>query len=104
MCGMVVALDAVTDLGIPINRLFVIGGAARNRAVQQILTQVTPIPVVIPDPSEYVTVGASMQAVAAVTGEFPTWEHVYYEVPSFGSHPEIMEQHIAAKKALGYPV
>lgn len=104
VCGLVVALDAVTDLGIPINRLFVIGGAARNRAVQQVLTQVTPIPIIIPDPSEYVTVGAAMQAVAAVTGEFPKWEHEYYEVPSFGSHPEIMEQHIAAKKALGYPV
>ncbi|MFT0848021.1 FGGY family carbohydrate kinase [Actinomycetaceae bacterium L2_0104] len=104
VCGLIVGLNAVIDLGIPINRLLVIGGAARNRAVQQVLTQVTPIPIVIPKPSEYVTVGAAMQAVAAVTGEFPVWEHKERVVKSRGLQPQIMKQHVAAKEALGYPV
>ncbi|MGO1402493.1 MAG: FGGY-family carbohydrate kinase [Flaviflexus sp.] len=70
-CGLVVGLDALIDSGVPVDRLFIIGRVSCNRTVQQVLAQTTPIPVLIPEPGEYVTVGAVMQAAAAVTGEFP---------------------------------
>lgn len=104
VCSLVVGLNAVIDCGVPVERLYIIGGAARNAAVQQILPQVTEVPIVAPAPGEYVTVGSAMQAAAALNGEFPSWERSQQEVPAQEVRPEIMAQHEAAKHALGYPV
>jgi xylulokinase len=66
-------LRAVTDLGVEANRILLIGGAAQNRAVQQIAAQVFGLPVDVPLPGEYVAAGAARQAGWALTGELPAW-------------------------------
>jgi xylulokinase len=43
-----------------------------------------------------------MQAVAAATGSFPSWTRRQEDVPAREQQPIIMEQHEAAKRALGY--
>jgi xylulokinase len=104
MASQVVMLDATKALGVPVERVFLIGGAAKNPAVRAVLPQIISEPVVVPEPGEYVAQGAAMQAVAALTGSFPNWPQSREELPAAEHQPVIMEQHAAYKSALGYPV
>lgn len=104
VASQVVMLEAIKACGVPVNRLFLIGGAAESPAVQKVLTQMINIPLLVPDPCEYVAKGAAMQAAAALTGGFPAWDVRLDEVPASLTEPVIVEQHEAAKRALGYEV
>ena len=95
-------LDALQECGVNPSRLLLIGGAAQSPAVQQILTQMVDIPVVVPAFDEYVTKGAAMQAAVTLTGEFPTWAVSAVELDMAPMEPRITEQHESAKAALGY--
>ena len=66
-------LAAVTDLGAPVSRILLIGGAALNEAVQQIAGEVFSAPIDVPEPGEYVAAGAARQAGWALTGTLPNW-------------------------------
>jgi len=101
MASQVVLIEATQALGVPIERLMVIGGAARSKAVQTILAELISLPIVLPKPAEYVAQGAAMQAVAALTGDFPTWPEDRTAVEPREQQPIIMEQHNALKKELG---
>jgi xylulokinase len=70
--------DAVDALGGEVARVLVIGGAARNPAVQQLAPQVWGLPVEVPVPGEYVARGAARQAAWALSGAPvpPTWSTV----------------------------
>lgn len=102
LASQVEMLDALEACGIRPRRLMLIGGAAQSPAVQQILTQMVDMPVAVPHVDEYVTKGSAMQAVAALTGAFPDWAAGCSELSPSASSPEILEQHAAAKAALGY--
>lgn len=104
LASLMVGVEAITRLGVPVERLFVIGGGARNRAVHEILPQMVDVPVLVPEPGEYVADGAARQAAAALTGEFPDWGVDARELPARSQEPGIMAQHRAAQEALGYPV
>lgn len=95
-------LDILRNCKVNANRLMLIGGAAESPAVQQILSQMVDIPVVVPEFDEYVTKGAAMQAAAALVGSFPTWQAVMAELPTAPLQAQIIEQHTAAKALLGY--
>lgn len=73
LCGLADGLDAITRLGVPAERLVLVGGAARNPAVSAIAAQVFGLPVEVPEPGEYVARGAAVQAAWAVTGARPQW-------------------------------
>ncbi|MBD3689556.1 xylulose kinase [Nanchangia anserum] len=64
---MRVALDAVRDLGAPIDRVALVGGGAKSRAVRELAPVVWDAEVTIPEPGEYVALGAARQA-ASVRG------------------------------------
>jgi xylulokinase len=102
LASQVAMLDALRDCGVVPSRLLLIGGGAQSPAVQQILTQMVPMPVAVPEPDEYVTKGAAMQAASTLTGEFPSWPVTMNELPGTTLQPQITEQHEAAKAALGY--
>ena len=76
LAGMVYAATAVSKLGVNWNRVLLIGGAAKNSAVQQIAAKLFGGEVVIPAPGEYVADGAAKQAAWALTGakELPDWK------------------------------
>ncbi len=103
LASQVVMLEATKKLGVPVERVFLIGGAAKNPAVRQVLPQIISEPVFVPEPGEYVAQGAAMQAVAAMTGEFPVWRQTGDELPAAELQPVIMDQHEHYKAALGYP-
>ncbi len=70
------AVDALAEVsGEAPSRLLLIGGAARSPAVLALAPMVFGVPVVLPEPGEYVAVGAARQAAWALTGDAvpPQW-------------------------------
>lgn len=102
LASQVVMLQAMIDLGVPVERLFLIGGAAQNRAVREVLPELVEVPILVPEAGEYVAIGAAKQAVAALAGELPQWRPESEELADKPFQPVVLEQHEAAKKALGY--
>ncbi|RTE50429.1 FGGY family carbohydrate kinase [Actinobaculum sp. 352] len=100
LCSQVVMLNATIDLGVPVERVLIIGGAARSAAVRAILPQIIDKPIFAPEPGEYVAQGAAMQAVAALTGDFPDWEQCGDTIESAEQHPEIMGQHLEVRQRI----
>ncbi|WBQ04129.1 xylulokinase [Kribbella sp. CA-293567] len=74
LCGLADAVDALRAQGVPVNRILLLGGAARSRAVQALAPALLGAPVVLPEPAEYVALGAARQAAWAATGSIPTWD------------------------------
>lgn len=60
--GLGAGLDALRELGIPLERALLIGGGAQSEAVRRIAPEILGIPVEVPEPSEYVALGAARQA------------------------------------------
>ena len=102
LASQVAMLDALHACGVETNRLLLIGGAAKNPAVQKVLAQMVAPPLLVPEFDEYVTKGTAMQAVAALDGGFPSWPVTMTELPQTPLQPQIAEQHHAAQAVLGY--
>lgn len=66
--GLGAGLDALRDLGIPLERALLIGGGAQSEAVRVIAPEVLGLPVEVPDPGEYVALGAARQAAQVLGG------------------------------------
>jgi len=64
--GLGAGLDALRALGIPLERALLIGGGAQSEAVRRIAPPVLGLPVEVPEPGEYVALGAARQAIAAL--------------------------------------
>ena len=56
------ALECVRELGVPIEKVLVVGGGARSRAVQSLAAKFLGVPVECPEAAEYVALGAARQA------------------------------------------
>lgn len=93
LCGLADGLEAVASLGVAVDRVLLIGGAAQNPAVRAIAAQVFDAPVVVPAPGEYVADGAARQAAWALTGARPEWEIDVAASPSPDHRPAIREQY-----------
>ncbi|MBC7549582.1 MAG: xylulose kinase, partial [Cellulomonas sp.] len=61
--------------GVPVHRVFLIGGGAQSEAVRQIAPAVLGLGVLVPPPGEYVADGAARQAAWALaeTVRPPAW-------------------------------
>ena len=75
MAGMRYAADAIEKLNVPIEKVVIVGGAARNKAVQEISSTFFNFDIAIPEPGEYVALGAAKQAAWALSGKesAPNW-------------------------------
>ena len=75
IAGMVYATQAVEKLGVPYSRVLLIGGAAKNPAVQQIAADLFGKEIHVPPTGEYVADGAAKQAAWALSGNEnpPQW-------------------------------
>ena len=93
LCGLADGLDAVLAQGVAAKRLLLIGGAAQNPAVSTIASQVFDVPVVVPEPAEYVAFGAAVQAAWALTGARPQWSVDETTRPVPDHRPIIREQY-----------
>ena len=76
LCGLADGLDALRDQGLPVQRVLLLGGGARSRAVQALAPALLGAEVVLPEPAEYVALGAARQAAWALSGAAtpPTWQ------------------------------
>jgi len=75
IAGMVYATQAVEKLGVNYSRVLLIGGAAKNSAVQQIAADFFAKTMNLPPTGEYVADGAAKQAAWALSGSTqpPQW-------------------------------
>src|SRR3954468_3585860 len=62
LCGLADAVAPLEASGVSPERIVLIGGAARSSAVQQIAAGLFALPVAVPEPAEYVALGAARQA------------------------------------------
>lgn len=95
LCGLADGLDAVRAVGVEARRILLIGGAAQNRAVSAIAAQVFDVPVVVPEPGEYVARGAAVQAAWVATGARPDWIVPLSASSASDHHPVIRAQYAA---------
>ena len=95
LSGLADGLAAVRRQGVRAERVLLIGGAARNPAVSSIAAQVFGLPVVVPEPGEYVAMGAAVQAAWVLTGSRPTWPIETYATHPADPRPIIGEQYAA---------
>ena len=73
LCGLAAGVDALADVGVSGERVLLIGGGSRSRAVTAIAPAVFGLPVEVLAPAEYVALGAARQAAWALTGAEPDW-------------------------------
>lgn len=83
LCGLVDGLDALREQGVTVRRVLLIGGAARSSAVRSAAAGLFGVPVSLPEPGEYVALGAARQAAWALSGAVapPKWEVPATDLP-----------------------
>lgn len=82
LCLLQGGITAITGLGVPVERVRMVGGAARSSAVQQLAPAVWNLPVQIPAAGEYVALGAARQAAWTLTGSLPEWPVASTDAPT----------------------
>ncbi|AYF98189.1 xylulokinase [Protaetiibacter intestinalis] len=95
LCGLADGLDAVRRLGVTAARVLLVGGAAANPAVSRVASEVFDAAVVVPEPGEYVALGATVQAAWALTGSRPAWTVATLARLDASTVPLIREQYAA---------
>lgn len=75
LCGLAAGFDAVVAQGVRAERVILVGGAARSKAVRRLAPSILGRAVVVPSPSEYVAIGAARQAAWTLAGgkDPPAW-------------------------------
>jgi xylulokinase len=93
--------DAVDALGVTPTRVLMIGGAARNPAVQQLAPAIMGADVLLPQPAEYVALGAARQAAWALAGtaEPPAWPAADAQKFTAEPTPAVRQQYATLRDA-----
>ncbi len=92
--------------GIEQRRVLLTGGGARSEAVCRIAPGIFGAPVLVPEPDEYVALGAARQAAWALAGtaEPPGWPRRRAAEYSGPAEPRVRERHAALRDATaGWP-
>ena len=87
LCLMADGMEAVRRQGVSVDRVTLVGGGARSRAVRELAPAILGVPVDVPQPGEYVADGAARQAAWVLSGsaEPPAWHPG--EVATYESEP-----------------
>ncbi len=75
LANLVSGVESLAREGVAVERVLLIGGASASRAVRDIAPRLFGVPVAIPEPGEYVGIGAARQAAWVLAGgeEPPDW-------------------------------
>lgn len=75
LCSLADAVDHLAAQGVRPRRVLLIGGGARAEAVRALAPAIFGTPVTVPEPAEYVALGAARQAAWALAGtpRPPAW-------------------------------
>ena len=103
LCGLADGLEALRQSGVVVRRVSLIGGGARSRAVQELAPTIFGVDVVVPQPAEYVALGAARQAAWALSGGDapPQWSAADSRSISATAQPGVRAQYGAARDAAG---
>ena len=93
LSGLADAVDSLISLGVSVNRILLIGGAAKNNAIPKIASALFGREVIVPPAGEYVADGAAKQAAWALLGEMPTWDLGNVSHHQSPPTPEVMEKY-----------
>lgn len=76
LCNLKGCIDALSRNDIHARRVLLIGGAAAARTVRAAAADIFGVPVLVPEPAEYVALGAARQAAWALAGGDapPDWQ------------------------------
>ncbi len=99
LAGLADAVEALESEGVAINRIFLVGGAAKNPAVAQIASALFGREVIIPPAGEYVADGAARQAAWALLGEAPQWNLGEVTHVQKKATPEVLEKYRTLRDA-----
>ncbi len=99
LAGLADAVDALVQQGVAINRIFLVGGAAKNPAVGEIASALFGREVIIPPAGEYVADGAARQAAWALLGEAPEWNLGKVTHVQTKATPEVMDRYRTLRDA-----
>ena len=103
VASMAYAAAALEKLGVRFERIILIGGGARNPAVQRVMTEIFGADVYLPGTGEYVADGAARQAAwVALGGENPPqWAgSEFQKIAHTVSSPAVRERYLAAIAAI----
>ncbi|HEX6467551.1 MAG TPA: xylulokinase [Streptosporangiaceae bacterium] len=89
------AVDHLTEQGVRLRRVLLIGGGAHSPAVRRLAPAIFGVPVSVPEPGEYVALGAARQAawVLAGTPEPPAWPRQPAQEYEAAPTPEVRERY-----------
>lgn len=95
LCGLADGIDALRAAGVDTRRVLLIGGGAKSAALCELAPAILGVPVVVPEPGEYVADGAARQAawVLAGTPEPPQWASARARIFEADPNPEIRERY-----------
>lgn len=94
----------VAQRGKEPSRIILIGGGAKSKAFREVLAQVLGIDIYVPEPAEFVALGAARQAAWALSGEAnpPVWQSAEMTKVSADKRPSIYRNYIDYRNQL-YP-
>jgi xylulokinase len=98
LSGLADAVDSLVALGVKVERILLIGGAAKNPAVPVIASALFGREVLVPPIGEYVANGAAKQAAWALLGQMPQWDLGHVQHHSSAPTPGVMEKYRALKE------
>jgi xylulokinase len=103
LCGLADGLDALVDTGVTPQRVLMVGGGAASQAVRRIAPAVLGLPVVVPEPGEYVADGACRQAAWALSGvgSAPSWATTGHRTYEADPTPGVRARYAEAAAAAG---
>ncbi|MFM7495542.1 MAG: xylulokinase [Candidatus Nanopelagicus sp.] len=98
ICGLVDSISTLQSNGAQIERVMIIGGAAKNPGIGPIASAILGRQVMTFPPREFVADGAARQAAWALLGELPSWK--IPDVIEFNekSAPFVLDQHRKLKE------
>ncbi len=99
LCALADGLDAVVAQGVQPRRVILIGGGAQSAAVRAIAPTIFGVPVLVPQPGEYVADGAARQAAWVLAGGEtpPAWELSTVESYEADPVPAVRERYAQAR-------
>ena len=106
LCSLADGLDYVKAAGATVERLMLIGGAARSSTLQRLAPSVFGLDIMVPQPGEYVAFGAARQAAWVLSGADhpPTWsaesEPIVHKVDEAGGTAHIRDQYASARELI----
>lgn len=68
LCGLADGIDHLREQGVVGRRVLLIGGGAKSAALRELAPAILGLPVVVPEPGEYVADGAARQAAWTLSG------------------------------------